>query len=218
MTTAAATSPLSVPLREDAPVIGLVGLAHMVSHFSQLTLPPLFPWLKDALGASYVQLGALMTIFFVVSCVMQAMSGFLVDRYGPRPVLFTGLGLLGLAVFGFAASTSYWMMAGWVVVAGIGNGVFHPVDYTLINRRVSGRRLGHAYSVHGVTGSLGWALGPVVVVPIALATSWRTALVVAGCVPWSVLVVLWLNRRHLDLPRVPAPAAKQQHGADSDTF
>jgi MFS family permease len=195
----------------------MVGLAHMVSHFSQLTLPPLFPWLKDALGASYLQLGALMTIFFVVSCAVQAMSGFLVDRHGPRPVLFGGLGLLGLAIFGFAASTSYWMMAACVVVAGIGNGVFHPVDYTLINRKVSGKRLGHAYSVHGITGSLGWALGPAVVVPLALATSWRTALVVAGCLAWGVLAILWLQRRHLELPRTAAAAAAKQ-AADAGTF
>ena len=218
MTSAAATIPASVPLRQDAPVIGLVGLAHMVSHFSQLTLAPLFPWLKDAFGASYVELGALMTIFFVVSCAMQAIAGFLVDRHGPRPVLFAGLALLGSALFGFAASTSYWMMAACAVVAGAGNGVFHPVDYTLINRKVSARRLGHAYSVHGLTGSLGWALGPALVVPVAIATSWRGALVAAGLVAWGVLAVLWFNRQQLDLPAAPVPAARQQHAGDGDTF
>ena len=83
------------PLRKDATVIGLVGLAHGVSHFSQLLLAPLFPWLKDAFAVSYAELGLLLTIFFVVSCVVQALSGFLVDRYGPRPILFAGLALLG---------------------------------------------------------------------------------------------------------------------------
>ena len=37
--------------------MGLVGVAHMISHFSQLLLPPLFPWLKDAFNASYTELG-----------------------------------------------------------------------------------------------------------------------------------------------------------------
>ena len=89
-------------------MIGLVGLAHMISHFSQLLLAPLFPWLKDAFSASYTQLGFLMTIFFVISCAVQAASGFLVDRHGPRPVLFGGLALVGVAAFGFALATSYW--------------------------------------------------------------------------------------------------------------
>jgi MFS family permease len=190
----------SVPLSRDAGVIGLVGLAHMVSHFSQLLLPSLFPWLKDEFNVSYAQLGFLMTIFFVVSCAVQTLSGFVVDRFGPRPILFAGLSLLGLAALGYAMSTSYWMLAGFAVLAGIGNGVFHPVDYTLINRKVSAPRLGHAYSVHGITGSLGWALSPALVVSLTLAYSWRVALVAAALVAFGVLAVMVLNRNKLTLP------------------
>ena len=197
--TTAGSLPLP-PLRQDAGVIGLVGLAHMISHFSQLLLAPLFPWLKDAFNASYTELGFLMTLFFAVSCAVQAASGFLVDRYGPRPILFGGLALLGAAAFGFAASTSYWMLAGFSIMAGIGNGVFHPVDYTLLNRKVSAPRLGHAYSFHGITGSLGWALAPALLVPLAIAFSWRVALVGAGTLAFGVLVVLWINRTKLELP------------------
>lgn len=194
------------PLKRDATVIGLVGLAHGISHFNQLLLPPLFPWLKDAFQVSYTQLGLLLTIFFFVSCVVQTLSGFWVDRYGPRPVLFGGLALLGVAALGYASSQSWWMLAGFSVVAGIGNGVFHPVDYTMINRRVAKQRLGHAYSVHGITGSLGWALAPVLLVPITLAYSWRVALGVAAVLAFAVLALLWLWRGELSVDKLPEPA------------
>jgi MFS transporter, FSR family, fosmidomycin resistance protein len=205
------SSPLNTPasavgLRNDASVIGLVGLAHLISHFSQLLLAPLFPWLKDEFQVSYAELGFLMTIFFVVSCAVQALSGFVVDRFGPRPVLFGGLSLVGLAALGYSISTSYWMMAGLAVVGGIGNGVFHPVNYTLLNHKVSARRLGHAYSVHGITGSLGWALAPALLVPIALAFSWRAALASAAVLVVAVLVVLLINRDKLALAAVPPTA------------
>ena len=217
MSSSSTTHPLpAVALRQDASLIGLVGLAHMVSHFSQLLLAPLFPWLKDALNASYAELGFLMTIFFVTSCAVQTASGFVVDRLGPRPVLFAGLSLLGLAAFGFAASTGYWMMAFFAIVAGIGNGVFHPVDYTLLNRKVSAPRLGHAYSVHGITGSLGWALAPAMMVPIALAYSWRAALASAGVLAFAVLAVLWFHRERLSLPAAPKPAQGAMHAAGED--
>jgi FSR family fosmidomycin resistance protein-like MFS transporter len=213
-----ATALPSVPLRQDAGVIGLVGLAHMISHYSQLLLAPLFPWLKDAFNASYTELGFLMTLFFVVSCAVQAGSGFLVDRHGPRPILFGGLALLGVAAFGFAASTSYWMMAFFSIVAGVGNGVFHPVDYTLLNRKVSAARLGHAYSFHGITGSLGWALAPAMLVPLAITFSWRVALVGAGVLVFTVLVVLWLSRAKLVLPAVPPKAAASAQAEGSFDF
>src|SRR5689334_7528159 len=185
--------------RDDATVMGLVGLAHCVSHFSQLLLPPLFPWLKDAFHASYAELGLLLTVFFVVSCSVQALSGFVVDRFGPRPILFGGIALLAAAAFGFAASSSYAAMLASVVVAGVGNGVFHPVDYTLLNRKIHPSRLGHAFSVHGITGSLGWALAPAMLVPIALASSWRVALASAGVLILVVLVVLIANRSRLTI-------------------
>ncbi|WP_306877482.1 MFS transporter [Variovorax boronicumulans] len=199
MSSQATTTSPATSLRSDAKLIGLVGLAHAISHFSQLILAPLFPWLKDAFNVSYTELGAVLTVFFVVSCIVQAASGFIVDKLGPRPVLFVGLGALGLAAFGYAMAQSYWMLLVCAVVGGIGNGVFHPVDYTLFNRKVAPTRLGHAYSVHGITGSLGWALAPAFVVPIAIAFSWRVALASAGVLAILVLLVLWVYRSVLSL-------------------
>ncbi|MGO4390693.1 MFS transporter [Variovorax sp. M-6] len=208
-----APSASSAPtVRSDVKLIGLVGLAHAVSHFSQLLLAPLFPWLKDAFNVSYTELGAVLTVFFVVSCLVQAASGFIVDKLGPRPVLFVGLGMLALAAFGYALAQNYWMLLGSAVVAGIGNGVFHPVDYTLFNRKVAPTRLGHAYSVHGITGSLGWALAPAFVVPLAMAFGWRVALASGGAVAVVVLGVLWLNRSALSLD---VKAVQKAVGADA---
>ncbi|MES2715601.1 MAG: MFS transporter [Pseudomonadota bacterium] len=195
------------PLRQDAGIIGLVGLAHAVSHFSQLLLAPLFPWLKTEFSVSYTELGLLLTIFFVVSSVVQTSSGFVVDRFGPRPVLLGGLALLGLAALGYAASTSYAMLAASAVLAGVGNGVFHPADYTLLNRQVHASRLGHAYSAHGITGTLGWALAPALMVPVALAAGWRAAMLSAAAVAFAVLLLLWWQRSRLVLGAAPPPAA-----------
>jgi len=200
------------PLRQDVTVIGLVGLAHAVSHFSQLLLAPLFPWLKEAFGVSYTELGLLLTIFFVVSSVVQTASGFVVDRFGPRPVLLGGLALLGFAALGYACSQSYAMLAASAVIAGIGNGVFHPVDYTLINRKVHKTRLGHAYSVHGITGTLGWALAPLLMVPVAIAWGWRAAMLSASAVAFLVLAVLWWHRARLTL-EVQSPSPEVDFGA-----
>jgi FSR family fosmidomycin resistance protein-like MFS transporter len=194
-------------LKQDAGVIGLVGLAHGVSHFSQLLLPPLFPWLKAEFGVNYTQLGVLLTIFFVVSCAVQALSGFVVDRFGPRPVLMGGLALIGLAAVGYSLAPNYAVMALCAVVAGIGNGVFHPVDYTLLNRKVHKTRLGHAYSVHGITGSLGWAAAPALMVPVAVGFGWRTALLCAAAVSFSVLVVIFWQRQRLALAVVASTAS-----------
>lgn len=207
-------APPLAPLRQDLGLIGLVGLAHSVSHFSQLLLPPLFPWLKEEFAVSYAELGFVLTVFFVVSCVVQALSGFWVDRFGPRPVLYAGLACIAAACAGYAWSSSYWMLTFFAGVAGIGNGVFHPVDYTLLNNKVSPSRLGHAYSAHGITGTLGWAIAPLLMTGVTLAYSWRTALAVGGLVAVAVLVVLLFN--HKRLAYTPVAVVKKADGGSTD--
>ncbi|MCS6764500.1 MAG: MFS transporter [Candidatus Protistobacter heckmanni] len=122
-------------VRSDAQIIGLVAIAHATSHFFHLILAPLFPWIKPAFGLSYVELGLLMTVFFVVSCVVQALSGFLMERVGARPVLFAGLGLLAASAGWLSLAQSYEVLIAGTVIAGLGNGIFHLVDYTLLNHR-----------------------------------------------------------------------------------
>lgn len=181
----------------DVRVISLISLAHGSSHFFHLVLPPMFPWLKDAFALSYAELGLLMSVFFVVSCLAQASSGFLVDRIGARPVLFGGVGLLVLAALVYSQSNGYVMLILGAVLAGLGNGIFHPVDYTLINHKVSPSNLPYAYSMHGVTGYLGWAAAPAFMVAIAQLADWQVAFLSAALLEAAILVILWLNKKYL---------------------
>ena len=181
----------------DVRVIALISLAHGSSHFFHLILPPMFPWLKDAFALSYAELGLLMSVFFIVSCGVQAASGFLVDRIGARPVLFMGVGLLALAALTYSQSNGYWMLILGAVIAGCGNGIFHPVDFTLINHKISPPNLPYAYSMHGVTGYLGWAAAPACLVGIAQLSDWRIAFLSAALLQVMFLLILYWNRNNL---------------------
>lgn len=186
-----------VPLARDARIIGLIGVAHGLSHFFHLIVAPLFPWLKTDYGYSYAELGFIMTVFFVVSGCCQALAGFVVDRYGAGRSLIGGLGCLSAGALCLGFSDSYIVLLCGAALAGLGNCVFHPVDFSLLNARVSVPRLGPAYSVHGLSGSLGWAFAPVFLVGIAIPFGWRNALFAAALLPLVMIVVLLLNREAL---------------------
>ncbi len=183
--------------RRDAEVIGLVGLAHGTSHFFHLLLPPLFPWLMPEFGLSFTQAGFLMTVFFIISGVGQALAGFVVDRVGARPVLLFGVSMLTVSALVLAAADSYAGMVVAAALAGTGNSIFHPADFTLLNRRVSTGRLGHAFSVHGLSGNLGWAAAPVFMAGIAAWSNWHVAALCAAAFGATVLGLLLLRRDSL---------------------
>ena len=199
MTTTTAGANAPTPLRKDARTIGLIGLAHGTSHFFHMLLPPLFPWLIQEFHLSYSELGLLVSVFFVISGVGQALAGFVVDRVGARPVLFLALCSFTLAALaaGFAQGYTGLMLA--AALAGLGNAPFHPVDFTILNKRVSPQRLGHGFSVHGISGNLGWAAAPVFLAGIATATgSWRTAALAAAVLAAGVLALLLWQRDAID--------------------
>lgn len=179
---------------KDFQVISLVGLAHACSHFFQLVLPPLFPWLMRDFSLSFTSVGLLMTVFFVISGVGQAIAGFAVDRFGARSVLIFGVAMLAASGILLGMAQNHEMLMVAAAVAGCGNAVFHPADYTLLNRQVSSPRLGHAFSTHGLTGTLGWAAAPVAMVGLAGLADWRTAAFFAAGVAFVVFIVLLLHR------------------------
>jgi len=176
--------------RRSYKVIGLVSVAHSCSHFFQLALPPLFPLLKQALGVGYAELGLLTTLFFIASGLSQTPAGFLVDRFGAHRVLFGGLGLLAGSILLCGLAPAYWTLVPLMILAGIGNSVFHPSDYSILSASVERGRLGRAYGAHTLGGNLGWALAPVAMLGLATAFGWRAALVIAGATGLSVLAVL----------------------------
>ena len=185
--------------RADFAVIGLIGLAHGTSHFFHLLLPPLFPAFIRDFGLNFSQLGLLVTLFFVVSGVGQALAGFVVDRIGARPVLLAAMVCFVAAALAAAGAQGYGGLMLAAALAGLGNAPFHPADFTILNKRVSTPRLGHAFSVHGISGNLGWAAAPVFLIGVSeLAGSWRVAYLACAVVALVVLVVLWWQRESLD--------------------
>ncbi|WP_343629856.1 MFS transporter [Roseateles sp.] len=177
--------------KRDIQTISLIGLAHGTSHFFHMLLPPLFPVFMREFGLSYSELGLLVTIFFVISGVGQALSGFLVDKTGARPVLFVALSCFVLASLAAGSAQGFTGLALAAALAGLGNSPFHPVDFTILNKRVSQQRLGHAFSVHGITGNLGWALAPVLLVSVHETTgNWRYGY--AATAMWALLVIALL--------------------------
>lgn len=199
MTLSTSATTESVPLRQDARTIGLVGLAHGSSHFFHMLLPPLFPWLIGEFGFSYSELGLLVSVFFVISGVGQALAGFLVDRVGARPILFFSLSSFAAAGLVAGTANGYTGLLLAAGLAGLGNAPFHPVDFTILNKRVSPQRLGHGFAVHGISGNLGWATAPVFMAGIATAAgSWRTACLCGGALALLVLAIMVWNRDALD--------------------
>ncbi len=182
-------------VKKDWKIIGLVGIGHAGSHFSHLLLPLMFPIFSQVFGLGYAQLGLSVSVFFVISGIGQALSGFFVDRFGAVPVLLAALGCL---VLGCLVASQVNGLGGLVLTAvllGLGNCAFHPIDFSILNHHISNERMGYAYSTHGLAGNLGWAIAPVFMLTASHLLGWRWAYVLASLV-FLALFFLIAKYRH----------------------
>jgi MFS transporter, FSR family, fosmidomycin resistance protein len=193
------TTPAAAPsIAQDARVIGLVTSAHFFSHFYQLVLPSLFVFMAAHSGRSYVELGLLVTVFSVMSGVAQTPLGMMVDKIGARWPLILGTAVLSASVLGYGLVGSYEAMIVLAVIGGTANAIYHPADFAILASKVDEKRVGRAFSIHAISGNIGWAAAPIVMVPLAAHFGLNTAFIVAGCMGLATSAVLVLQAGHLE--------------------
>ena len=182
-------------LRRDRRVTSLIGVSHGASHFYQLALPPLFYLINQSEGISFALLGALTAAFYVTSAVCQPLSGFLVDKFGARRILLMGLGLLAGCTTLMGVLPYYPVLFVLSVLAGVGNSVFHPCDYSIMNATISEQRIARAFSYHMFGGYVGYVSAPVAMTAIGASVGWQPAIVIAGAVGLVLFAILWSGSR-----------------------
>lgn len=208
-----AAEPTAGAVKRDATIISLVCTAHFFSHFYMLALPPLYLLIREDLMVSFTMLGGLMTAFSVASGSAQFLMGILVDRIGARWILIGGLATLSGAFFMMGLTAAYWPMLVFAFVAGLGNSVFHPADYTILGTTVRESRLGRAFGIHTFSGHVGWSIAPSVMIGLATLWDWRVALMITGGIGFSMAMLLIFTRDVLagDRPkRTPGHAAGEK--------
>jgi MFS family permease len=189
----AATGETQAPaLRAERLLLGQISLAHLVSHVHIMTLPALLPLLPGHFGRSFLEIGFALTLFNLVSLLVQTPMGFACDRLGARRVLVAGLVVGGLSFVLLALQPTYPVLLVAMAAAGLANGVYHPADYALLSAGVDGKRMGRAFSLHTFAGYLGTAMSPPLLLGVAALANVGAAFAVAGALGLAVAATLVL--------------------------
>ena len=171
-------------------VLLMVSLGHLLNDMFQSVIPSIYPMIKESLGLSFVQVGAITLTNQITSSLLQPLVGYYSDKH-PRPyglvvgMCFTLTGLLLLSV-----ANSFPAVLLSVAFVGVGSSVLHP-ESSKVARLASGGAKGMAQSVFQIGGNVGRAFGPVAVALIVVPHG-------QGSIRWFALlavVAVWVLSR-----------------------
>lgn len=179
-------------------------ITHLVSHMHMLVLPVLMPVMLLAHDdISFIEFGLAISVFNIVSALIQAPVGFFVDRIGPKRVLIGGLMLGSLSFLSLGFFHHYYWLVIAMAIAGVANAVYHPADYAILSRNITEGRMGRAFSLHTFSGYLGFAITPTLMLFVADYISINAAFMVSGLIGLLAVIIL--------LPKAREDIAKQKN-------
>ncbi len=187
--------------------LALLSASHAVTHVQPTLYPLVYPYVMQALGFGYAQLGALVAVAGLAGGVLQGVHGYLARWVRRRVLCGAGNVLFGLTLGLSGLAGSFPLFSGLRVLASAATSPQHPIASSLLADWYPREKRGAAFAVHFSGGNLGTVLTPLVAGAMLAHLGWRATLAWFALPPLVVGALVWAltdDRRPGDAFREPA--------------
>jgi len=194
-------------------ILAIVTASHALSHFLHQAFVVMLPGIRDALGMNPVQIGAIMTVRQIASGLASLPGGVICDRLKNRwgLVMSVCVSAFGLGWLAVSVSHGYWLLIGGMIVQAVATSVWHLPSVATLSQRFAARR-GTALAIHGVGGSLGDVVGPMITGLLLAHMAWRGLLSIYAAIAILIgLSGLWLFREEFGATRPDNVSCEREH-------
>ncbi len=171
--------------------IGLLSAGHLATDINQGALPAMLPFFIAAYDLSYAAAAGIVFATNMTSSIVQPLFGHAADRFSKPWLLSIGLMLagMGLALTGIFQSYRWIMIL--AIVSGLGIAAYHPEAARLVNF-TAGTKKGAAMSLFGVGGTIGFAIGPLMITTALLQWGLKGSLILI--VPVTIMSLVMASQ------------------------
>jgi MFS family permease len=181
---------LQLRLFRDPTFSWSMGLSFIIvtALFGGMLLLPLY--LQEVHGYSALQTGLLLLPQAVTAAVAMPLGGYLTDRFGPRPVVATGMVMLaigGVLLAQIHPDSSNWLVVSALLLRGFAMGFSMMPSMAAAMARVPHHLSSSASSISNSLQRIGSSIGIAVLVTV-LAAQFTTAIGQASCAPSAAVL------------------------------
>jgi MFS transporter, ACS family, glucarate transporter len=176
-------------------VLGLLSLLSIITYIDRVCIGVAGPRMQDSLHISPQAWGWVASVFFLSYSAFEIPTGALGDRIGPRRVL-TRIVLWWSAFTSLTGAVSnYWLLLVVRFCFGMGEAGAYPNAASVIGRWIPPLQRTRAWGIVWMTGQIGAAISPLLVLPIQARYGWRASFFVFGFfgVIWAAVWYAWFR-------------------------
>ena len=157
-------------------VLLTAALTHVLHDGFSDALYVLLPLWATEFHLTLTGVGVLKTVYTAGMALSQIPAGILAERWGERRVLAVGTAITALGYLAVALSASGMLpLMAFLLVAGLGSGVQHPLASSLVSRAYETGPRRAALGTYNFAGDLGKIAVPAAVALTATLVGWRVA-------------------------------------------
>ena len=184
-------------------------LLSIITYLDRVCIAVAGPRIQDSLHIGPEAWGWVTSVFFLSYSAFEIPTGLLGDRIGPRRVL-TRIVIWWSAFTTLTGTVSNYGLLLFVRFCfGMGEAGAYPNAATVIGRWIPPLQRTRAWGIVWMTGQVGAAISPLLVVPIQMRYGWHASFFVFGIlgVIWAAVWYAWFR----DWPReMPAVSARER--------
>ncbi|TXT49366.1 MAG: sugar phosphate permease [Spirochaetes bacterium] len=179
---------MQTPKNKGVVGIGILSVSHLLNDLYSNYLPQMLPFLMLAMpGFTVTKAAVLTSVFSITSSLIQPVFGYFVDNMGRRWLVHVGTLWMAIMLSLTGIVHEYWLLVILASLAGMGTAAFHPQASSMVNV-LSGKFKAVFFSIFVAFGNIGFALGPLLLVPLFQAFGLKASLVTV--IPGIVVTVL----------------------------
>ena len=186
-------------------LLAVLTLSHTVSGFCNLSIPPLTPFLRDALNLTHAEVGFLMSFIYIGVVSSSLFFGWLTDLLGERQALTLGLGIQGAFMMGFAWVHVFVLGGLLLLLSGIGYSSVNPATTKGVMRWFPPQGRATAMGIKQTGIPLGGILASSTLPALALILGWRFSVTLVGAA--TLVFILAVRTRIPPAPSGATPPA-----------
>jgi ACS family hexuronate transporter-like MFS transporter len=171
-------------------IIAVIFLAIVFNYVDRQIVSVLKPVLKSEFALNDEGYAFIVNLFTICYAVMYPVTGWMVDKWGAKLVMFWGIITWSIACIGGGLARTFGQFGFFRGLLGAAEPTNFPAQLKVVTVWFPGKLRATANSLCVAGSSIGAILAPPVIAWLALTYSWQTAFIVMGAIG-LVIAVLW---------------------------